>query len=309
MGFFGNMMNNYFYGKAGQKEYTISDMPKNRFELFGAVMKVRWSSLVGINLLYMIFWIPTLIWIFIGAIGPLLSLESMDAQMAQSLLMNFLLILIPCILITGPFTAGATYVLRNWARDEHSFVWSDFWEAVRKNWKQGLGVSAISAVMPFLTYVGVNFYMDMIRNSSMVWIVPLGVLIMVSLIWALSEMVIFMMMVTYRLSFRNLLRNAVLITMGRLPHALGIKLLTLVVPAIAFALMMLVPSIQMAVLMITILLYIVYMPAFNTLIKVSYANAMCEKYMNTQIEGAQTNIGLRPEDWDDTVYRPEDDEE
>ena len=38
-------------------------------------------------------------------------------------LMNtWLMVMIPCIAITGPFNAGVTYVLRNWARDEHSFV-------------------------------------------------------------------------------------------------------------------------------------------------------------------------------------------
>ena len=47
----------------------------------------------------------------------------------------------------------------------------------------------------------------------------------------------------------------------------------------------------------------------DVLIIASYANALCEKYLNTKIEGAPTNIGLRPENWDDTEYIPEDDEE
>ena len=51
------------------------------------------------------------------------------------------------------------------------------------------------------------------------------------------------------------------------------------------------------------------MPIFNRLIIASYSNALCEKYLNVKIEGAETNIGLRPEDWDDTEYLPEDDED
>ena len=39
MGLFGNMMNNYFYGKAGKGDYRIEDMPQNRFQLFGEVLK------------------------------------------------------------------------------------------------------------------------------------------------------------------------------------------------------------------------------------------------------------------------------
>ena len=36
MAFFGNLMNNYFYGKSGKGDYRIEDMPQNRFQLFGA---------------------------------------------------------------------------------------------------------------------------------------------------------------------------------------------------------------------------------------------------------------------------------
>ncbi|MBQ8088214.1 MAG: YesL family protein [Clostridia bacterium] len=308
MSFFGNLMNNYMYGKAGQKDYTVSDMPANRFELFGAVLKVRWGSMVGLNLLYMVFWIPAIVWSFIGLL-PLFSVEdAFQVNTPQSYLTMYLLGLIPCILITGPFHAGVTYVLRNWARDEHSFVWSDFWEAVRNNWKQALVVSLISGLFPFLTYIGVMFYGQMM-NQSVIWVVPLGLLLMIAFVWNLSEMVIYMMMVTYELNIGNLIRNSILITLGSLPKALGIRLATLVVPALVLALAFIAPSIQMQALMVCALLYVVFIPVLNNLLKTSYANAVCEQHLNARIDGAQTNIGLRPENWDDTQYLPEDDEE
>ncbi|MBQ8971877.1 MAG: YesL family protein, partial [Clostridia bacterium] len=255
MSFFGNLMNNYMYGKAGQKDYTVSDMPANRFELFGAVLKVRWGSMVGLNLLYMVFWIPAIVWSFIGLL-PLFSVEdAFQVNTPQSYLTMYLLGLIPCILITGPFHAGVTYVLRNWARDEHSFVWSDFWEAVRNNWKQALVVSLISGLFPFLTYIGVMFYGQMM-NQSVIWVVPLGLLLMIAFVWNLSEMVIYMMMVTYELNIGNLIRNSILITLGSLPKALGIRLATLVVPALVLALAFIAPSIQMQALMVCALLYV-----------------------------------------------------
>ena len=71
---------------------------------------------------------------------------------------------------------------------------------------------------------------------------------------------------------------------------------------------LLIPNIQMYVLLVLMLAYLVFMVAFNKLITVSYANWLCETYLNPRIEGARTNIGLRPEDWDDTEYIPEDDE-
>ena len=86
MGFFGNLMNNYYYGKAGKGDYTVSDMPKNRFELFGAVLKVRWSALFGVNLLYMLFWLPTFVWVLMN-VSVLLSTETaLEAATLQSYL-------------------------------------------------------------------------------------------------------------------------------------------------------------------------------------------------------------------------------
>lgn len=308
MGFFGNLMNNYYYGKAGKGDYTVSDMPQNRRELFGAVLKVRWGGLFGVNLLYMLFWLPAFIWTVLN-VSLLFSPEiELTVEALQGYLSSYLLGMVPCTLITGPFTAGVTFVTRNWARDEHSFVLSDFWDAVKGNWKQALPISLFSGLAPLLLYFSWVFY-GQLASQNFIYMVPLCLVIIVFMVWKLTEMVIYTMMVTYELSFKNLVRNALLLTMAKLPLAILIKLITWIIPIIAFLVMWFVPSSQIYVILILCLLYLCYVPAFNRLIIASYSNALCEKYLNTKIEGAATNIGLRPEDWDDTEYLPEDDEE
>ena len=49
-----------------------------------------------------------------------LSVQTSAATSLTSGILRLLLILFPCIAITGPFTAGLSYVTRNWARDEHA---------------------------------------------------------------------------------------------------------------------------------------------------------------------------------------------
>ena len=203
MAFFGNLMNNYFYGKSGKGDYRVEDMPQNRRQLFGAVLKVRWSALVGVNLLQVLFWLPAAAWTILNYI----TLVS-GAGDPVNLLSTYLLILIPLIAITGPFTAGATYVLRNWARDEHSFVWSDFWDAVKGNWKQGLVVSVISGLMPYVLYMGYTFYGTMANTKSFVFMIPLAILFLVFIVWKLSEMIIYTLMVTYDLKTKDLIRHS-----------------------------------------------------------------------------------------------------
>ena len=310
--FFGNLLNNYFYGKAGKGDFTLENLPQNRRQLFADVLKVRWSSLVGVNLLYILFWLPAIAWTFINVV-TLISMMGAEeavytAQDISGLLMNYLLILAPCIAITGPFKAGITYVLRNWARDEHSFVLSDFKDAVKANWKQGLAVSIINGVLPFLVYVCWYFYGSLLQDSF-IFILPISLVFLVAIMWSLSQMVMYVMMITYDLKLRNIIRNAMLLTLAKLPFAVLIKLATLALPVIGFLLAWFIPSIQGYVLLIVSLLYLVFMTAFNNLITASYSNWLCETYLNPKIEGARTGIGLRPENWDDVEYIPEDDQD
>ena len=305
---FRNMMNNYFYGKQGKADYTIENMPQTRVQLFREVLKVRWSALFGVNLLYMVIWIPAIAWTLLNVTALFRGADSITAEEASGLVFTWLMIMVPCIAITGPFNAGVSYVLRNWARDEHSFVLSDFKDALKANWKQSLVISLIDGLMPFVLYTGWRFYTSMLANS-MIYIVAAGLMLLVGLVWWLSSMLAYPMLITYELRTRDVIRNSVLMSIAKLPFAVLIRLATLAVPALGVGLGLLIPDIQIHILGILVMLYLLYLVAFNKLIVASYANWQFETFLNPRIEGARSNIGLRPEDWDDVTYLPSDDED
>lgn len=305
---FRDLMNNYYYGKQGKADYTVENMPQNRLQLFGEVLKVRWSALFGVNLLYMVAWIPAIIWTVMNAMALLNLPEGSGSDQVSSLIFTWLMILAPCIAITGPFNAGVSYVLRNWARDEHSFVLSDFKDAVKGNWKQALVISLIDGLMPFILFTGWRFYGGMMRNSA-IYALPAGLMLLVGILWTLASMLAYPMLITYELKIKDVIRNSVLLSVAKLPFAVLIKLTTFAVPLLGLGLGLLIPSIQWHILGIVVVLYLVFLVAFNKLIVASYANWLFETYLNPRIEGARTNIGLRPDDWDDVTYIPEDDEE
>ena len=62
------------------------------------------------------------------------------------------------LVIVGPVHAGVTYVLRNYSREEHAFVWMDFKEHALKNLKQSLISSLISLVVTIVLAVNFSFY-------------------------------------------------------------------------------------------------------------------------------------------------------
>lgn len=290
----GGLFHNYFYGKRSQKDFTEADLPKTRLQLFFSVLKVRRGSMVGLNLLYLLIWLPAVAWTFLNIIqlNMLLSQELESLAELNNLIYSYLLVLFPLIAITGPFTAGASRVMRNWARDEHSFVWSDFKDAVKQNLKQSLLYSVIDGAFPLIAYLCVYYYMSLAANSA-VFYLPMALILIVFILWELAKMLIPPMMVSYTLKFRELIKNSVIITMAALPKAILTRLITLFVPILIIVCNLILPSAASWVATIGIALYAILLLSFNRLVIASYANASFEKFINPKIEGAQIDIGLQ----------------
>lgn len=309
----GKFFNSFYYGKAGKGDLTPEQLPKNRIELFGEVLRVRLSALFRLNLLYVLFFIPAILWTLLNyaLMDNILAaqiageiLESEAAEQMLGLVGTWLLILWPCIAITGPATAGISYITRNWARDQHSFMLSDFKDAFRGNWKQALCVSTLSGLAPLLMFVSYRFYGQLASTSSAFFIVPQMLVLIVAVLWFLSQQLIYTLMVTYRLNLVNLIRNSFVLAVGKLPLSVGIRLLSLIPAAIGLLLLFIAPQITGYVLLVLLLYYVLFGFAFNKLLYAAYANAICEKYINPQIEGAGVGMGLRQVTDDDYEIDP-----
>ena len=310
MGFF----DRFYYGKAGKHDYTEMDMPKTRVSLFFLVLKDHFFDLVKVNLLQVVFWIPFMLWTFINLaaiqsidVETLLAQESGAMQIMgamASYLVMWLIGLIPCLAITGPSSAGAAYVMRNWARDQHSFLFSDFKDAFKGNWKQALGVSCITAVVPTLVYTGVTYYGQM-AGSNALMMVPLVLVLSIVLMWALMLPLLYPMMIGYELRFKYLIKNAFLMAAATLPQMLLCRIITLIPIA---ALLLGIYFGNGIVILIVSLYYLLFGFAFARLLYASVANGVFDKYLNPHIEGATVGMGLRPADADE-LYDDEDDDE
>ena len=329
-------MNNYYYGKSGKGDFRKEDMPENRWELFWDTLRTRLSALCRLNMMYMVVWLPAMIVLLMTFMNSISSLSTVmaaqdgtlkqsveesagqenaltytdeqiaqlaqinPADMLQSSLFTMLLILIPCIAITGPATAGVCYVVRNWARDEHAFIWSDFKDAMKENWKQGLAVSGITSVIPVLVYIGWRFYGQMAQKQALM-ILPQMLMLMIAIIWAICITYFYPLMVTYQLKLKDVLRNGLLLGVARLPMSVGIRLLHCVPAALGLLLCYLWSPIYGALILFAYYLLIGF--TLSRFVSASYTNAVFDRFLNTRIEGAKVNQGLRQESDD------EDDEE
>ena len=307
------LFDRFYYGKAGKADYTEMDMPKTRVALFFQVLKERFFDLIKVNFLQLIFWIPFLMWtaLNISAIQAIdVSAYEGQANAGAELMSTmsgyvvmWLAGLIPCILITGPSSAGSAYLMRNWARDQHAFLFSDFKDAFKSNWKQALGVSAMTCILPIVVYTAMMYY-SQLANSNVLMFVPMVVVLSVALMWALMLPLLYSMMIGYEMSFKTLLKNSFLMAAAALPKMVLARVFTLIpVAALVIGLYMG----NGIVLMVSVVYYLLIGFALSKLIYASFANGVYDKYLNPHIEGAVVGQGLRPVDADE--YLDDDDED
>ncbi len=222
------------------------------------------------------------------------------ANQLQSNLFWTLLLLVPCIAITGPWTAGVAYVTRNWARDEHAFLWSDMKDAMKENWKGALVLSLITSLIPLLVYLCWIFYGETPADSAVMEILlTMGQMIpvMVGVIWYMAVTYAYPMLVTYQMSVWTVIRNSLILAVGRLPLSAGVRLLHCVPVAIGVVLTLFVSSVWGP--MILLLYYALFGYAFSRFISASYTNAQFDRFINSRIEGAKVNQGLAAEEEDE----------
>ena len=297
MSFFSKFFGAGRYTRAASRDFRPEDLPDTRVKLFFDALGIRWSAMVGQNLLYLLFWLPAVIWSGVNLLTLVQMLVDAPAgadmgARVYSLAFTYLLILWPLIAITGPATAGMSYVSRNWARGQHSFMVSDFWEHARKNWKQALCVSTITGALPVLLLFLWRFYGALAESMSGLFIIPEVIVLIAALLWLLMLQVVYTMMVTYKLTLRQLLGNAMRMALGKLPLFLGLRLLTSILPLGIAIVFLYFPERSTFPLAVGGFFYLVFGLALNRLIYASLANALCEAYLNPSI-GAPVNIGMR----------------
>lgn len=357
----GGMMNRYFYGKAGQADYTVDKMPATRMQLFFSTLRARLGGLVGVNLLTLLFAIPLAVWFAMNLSVVLTTMENymdnlepVQAQIEEigfgdiadeyasyeegavpedvraayeeklaayeplaaqaneitdsyrgeikSYLLMFLLVAVPCLMLLGIGKTGQMYILRNWARDDHSFVISDFKDALKGNWKYGLLTGFIDGFSLLIAYVCYVWYGSMADMKSAFFTVPQVLIVVLALIWWMMRMVMYPMMVTYDSKYKQLMQNSMLMVLARLPFSVLAVLASLAVPLIIAALTLFWNFTYGLLILLGWMVLLGF--SFPGFIQASYANSLFDKYLNPRIEGAEVNKGLRPdvgEDEDDDI--------
>lgn len=130
----------------------------------------------------------------------------------------FGLLLIP----SGLGSAGMTNIARNMARDKHSFGVSDFFETIKKNWKQALPLGIINVALSAAVIVaGVTYFRAFEGFGGM-----LGTGLMISVFFVISVMNYYawLILITFNMPLKKILKNSFYFVFINLPKNLLVVL-------------------------------------------------------------------------------------
>lgn len=125
---------------------------------------------------------------------------------------NLVYTLLSLPIITGGITStGITHVTRNIARDKHSFGLSDFFETIKKNFKQALAVgiinTVITAIIAFAIYIYYQSFIG-IETRSTFNLVGFAVSLIVAIVFLMMQFYIYTLMITFKFSVKSLYVNS-----------------------------------------------------------------------------------------------------
>lgn len=217
---------------------------KHRFFLFFELFGRKFSKLIQLNLMLFVCLIPLVLGLYLSLnINPNIIADGVvntEAMNTQPLIVFSgdiigLGIFILGLIIAGPAIAGFTYIIRNFQREEHAWLFSDFKDNFKNNFKQATAVAFIDAAIYLLLYVAFVFYTYQmpVTNPEMAKIAPMlaAAIAVITVVYTWMHYYIHVMMVTFTLKLKDIFRNALLFAIGKLPINL---LITVICGAIIF---------------------------------------------------------------------------
>lgn len=186
MGLFQN-----YYNRPGPGVYK--NQPKKKpFFLFWELFFRKFWKLIQLNLLFCI------------PVAAVLALTFLFGSFSNLAIVAYL----PIILIF-PFVGGITMITRNYAREEHAFLLSDFMDAVKNNWAAFLANGIISYAVYVILSVSLSYYYTQIRSNS-IFIIPFALCLLISMVFLFAQYYIPVMIITFNLKLSQIYKNAMI---------------------------------------------------------------------------------------------------
>ena len=202
------------------------DEPKKKgIKLFFDIFIRRFWKLVSLNALYLAFSIPGLVvmWFLTYILLTLFFSAQIngDANFAKGItqLCFYLTCVVYAIFGGGAPTAAMTYVVRNYREDRHAWVWSDFKDKLKENFKQGTATYIIDCALLFVLCVNYWYY-SMFAQTNIAAFVLQGLMALIFFVFLLMHAYIYPIMISFDMKLTKIYKSSFILALGKLPTTL-----------------------------------------------------------------------------------------
>lgn len=168
------------------------------------------------------------------------------------------------VLTNGLASAGLTNVTRNIARDKHSFGLSDFFDTLKKNWKQALPAGIINTLVYAMLFFDIYFFW--FSSKGIMASVGVGICVCILFIFTVMNYYIWTLMITFKFTLKQIYKNSFKFVFINMKLNLLCFFSLLLVYAVNIGLIFIFQSAFFIVLTLEIFLYILLYPSFRFLL-------------------------------------------
>ncbi len=164
----------------------------------------------------------------------------------------------------GLAQAGLTFVTRNYAREKHVFLPADFFDTIKKNWKQALITGILELVIGAFLIFDLIFAWDWINAGESFEIFPFILFLttfFLLVIFSYARFYLYLQIITFKLSMKQVWKNSLLLAVAGLKENLIISATLVAVYAVAVISLLNFFRYVFAPLLI---LYLLLFPAFRS---------------------------------------------
>lgn len=159
------------------------------------------------------------VWQFMNRVADLLILNLM-----------FMIFSLPIVTIGASYTA-LTYVMVKIVRKEDTYVWKEFWNSFKNNFKQATGMWLI--LIPFIAFLTVDVVMWFSNPSALPKVLKVTTVIVIIIVLSIG-IYAFPILSHFDNTVRNTLKNAFLISLINIPYTIFF-IIALVLPIVLVA--------------------------------------------------------------------------
>lgn len=220
------------YDKPG-KGVNKRDPNQSKISLFFELLGLKWRDICKANMFYVVTALPTFLicMFFMGLFSSqitnilMIAVEEAGASTElakEALKIDILLRAIFSFIFLifvgqGPTTAGITYLLRSYAKEECVFFFTEWWQHTKSNFRQALLIWLFDIIIVGLLVTAFVFY----ASRTDILSIFAGVVALVVVIYLFMHFYIYQLMITFENKIKDIYKNSFIFAIQNIiPNAL-----------------------------------------------------------------------------------------